>query len=132
MRYIGIDFGTKRTGVAISDADGKIAVLKETIAAESPQHVIDRLKEIMKEDHIDVIVVGMPQNMSGNTTMMTETVERFIANLRNHVSVPVQTIDERLTTVMAEKLLRDVDVEKRDAVAAQILLQNFLDDLSHQ
>lgn len=127
MRYLGIDFGTKRTGVAISDSDGRFAIVKETIHAEIQQEVIDRLKEIIDEEKVETIVVGLPVNMENQPTEMTERVERFVENLRNHVLIPVQTTDERLTSEMAEKLLRGVDQSKRDQVAAQILLQNFLD-----
>ncbi len=130
MRYIGIDFGTKRTGVAISGEDGRVAVVKETIEAENQQEVIARLKEIVKTENVDVVVIGVPTNLNGESTDMTETVERFVAKLRDHVGVPVQTTDERLTTEMAKKLLRGVKNEERDKVAAQILLQNFLDELS--
>lgn len=132
MKYLGIDFGTKRTGVAISDAGGKIAVVKETIEAESQQSVVDRIKEIVLEDEVERIVVGMPVNMEGEKTDMSEQVERFIENVRNHVDVPVQTTDERLTSEMADKLLRGVKNEERDQVAAQIFLQNVLDDLNTQ
>lgn len=130
MRYLGIDYGTKRTGVAISDPDGRIAVVKETIETESQNDTIARIKEITEQEEIQVIVVGMPINMSGETTQMSEQVERFIAKLRDHVSIPVQTIDERLTTEMAIKLLHGLKPEDKDQVAAQILLQNFLDELA--
>lgn len=133
MRYLGIDYGTKRTGVAISDGDGRLAVVKETIRAEGQQAVIDRLKSIIEEEqNIDAIIIGVPVNMSGEPTDMTEEVNRFIAKLRDHVTIPVQTYDERLTTAMAKKLLQGVKHEERDKVAAQILLQNFLDELSNK
>lgn len=130
MKYIGIDFGTKRTGVAISDEHGRVAVVKETIEADSQQAVIDRLKGIIEEDAVGAVVIGLPVNMNGEATEMTERVERFVAKLRDHVSIPVQTTDERLTTEMAQKLLRGVKSDDRDKVAAQILLQNFLDELA--
>ncbi|HLD21425.1 MAG TPA: Holliday junction resolvase RuvX [Patescibacteria group bacterium] len=133
MRYLGIDFGLKRTGVAVSDADGRIAVIKETIDVVGQQQIIDRIKAILEEEkNIDAIVIGMPLNMKGEGTEMTSEVERFVAKLRNHVSVPVQTYDERLTTEMAHTLLRGVTQEKRDQVAAQIILQNFLDGLANK
>lgn len=127
MKYLGIDYGKKRTGVAISDSDGRVAVLKETIHADGPNEVIERIKFLVNEDAVEAVVVGLPVNMQGEKTAMTEDVERFIENLRNHVEVPVQTVDERLTTEMAKQLLRSVKNEERDQVAAQILLQNFLD-----
>lgn len=130
MKYLGLDFGTKRTGVAVSDNDGRMAVVKETIEVEGQQAVIDRIKEMIEEDAIESIIVGLPVGLDGNETDQTEAVQRFIEKLRNHVTIPVQTIDERLTTEMAKTLLRGVKNEDRDKVAAQILLQNFLDQLA--
>lgn len=130
MRYLGIDYGTKRTGVAISDADGRIAVLKETIESESQNETIARIKEIAEAEQIDVIVVGMPKNMGGEHTEMSAEVERYIAKLRDHLKIPVQIVDERLTTEMAKKLLHGMKPENKDQVAAQILLQNFLDAIA--
>ncbi len=128
MKYLGIDYGTKRTGLAISDVSGRVAVLKETVEEDSQDRVIGRIKEIVSEDDVECVVIGLPISMSGEPTDMTEEVERFIEKLRNHVATPVQTTDERLTTEMANKLLRGVKKEERDQVAAQILLQNFLDE----
>lgn len=130
MKYLGIDYGTKRTGVAVSDEDGRMAVVKETIEADGQQGVIDRIKEMIEEDAVQAIVVGVPRNLDNEDTEMTETVQRFIEKLRNHVTIPVQTVDERLTTEMAKTLLRGVKNEDRDKVAAQILLQNFLDQIA--
>lgn len=130
MRYLGIDYGSKRTGLAISDPEGRLAVLKGSISLPSQQEVIDRIKQIIEEDQVESVIVGLPTNMSGEPTEMTDHVNRFIEKLRNHVSVPVQTIDERLTTEMAKKLLQGVKNEDRDTVAAQIMLQNFLDEHS--
>lgn len=130
MKYLAVDYGTKRTGLAVSDAEGRVAVLKETIGAESQKAVIDRIKAIVTADAIESIVIGLPKNMDNESTEMTEHVELFIKKLRDHVSIPVQTIDERLTTEMAKSLLRGVKKEERDQVAAQIMLQNFLDNLT--
>lgn len=130
MRYLGIDFGTKRTGVAISDEQGKVAVVKETIRAASQMQVIERIKKIVNDEVIDTVVVGLPTNLDNEPTEMTDTVQRFVDKLRSHIAVPVQTVDERLTTEMAKTLLTGVKKSERDQVAAQILLQNVLDQLA--
>lgn len=127
MKYAGIDYGKRRTGVAVSDDAARVAVTKETIEASGQDEVIARIKAIVDEDDINIVVVGMPVNMDGESTEMTAAVERFVEKLRNHLTIPVQTTDERLTTEMAKQLLRGVDQKDRDQVAAQILLQNFLD-----
>jgi putative Holliday junction resolvase len=129
MKYLGIDYGTRRTGVAISP-DSRVAVVKEVIHTTSQNKTIERIKQIVAEDGIEGIVVGLPVSMQNNPTEMTEKAKLFVEKLRNHVSIPVQTIDERFTTDMAEKLLRGIKHEERDQVSAQILLQNFLDSLS--
>lgn len=129
MKYLGVDYGTKRTGLAISP-DGRMAVLKETIHSESQNETIARIKEIVDTDSVECIVVGHPLQMDLSRTEMTEQVERFVEKLRNHVSIPVQLFDERLTSEMAATLLRGIKDAERDQVAAQIVLQNFLDQLS--
>lgn len=128
MKYLGIDFGTKRTGLAVAP-DGHIAVLKETIRSQSQNATIKRIKEIVERDEIECIVVGHPLHLDSSHTEMTEQVERFVEKLRNHVSIPVQLFDERMTSEMAATLLRGVKDAERDQVAAQIVLQNFLDQL---
>lgn len=127
MKYLGIDYGSKRTGVAVSDTAGRVAVLKETIEVGSQQGTIDRLKEIIDQESIDVVVVGRPTNLQDGDTEQTAVADRFVEKLRDHVSIPVQVTDERLTTEMAKTLLHGVPMGQRDQVAAQILLQNFLD-----
>lgn len=129
MKYLGIDYGTRRTGVAISP-DGRVAVVREVIHSASQNKTIERIKAIVAEEGIESIVVGLPVSMQNNPTEMTEKARLFVEKLRNHVQIPVQTTDERFTTDMAEKLLRNVKHEERDQVSAQILLQNFLDSLS--
>ncbi|OGY87754.1 MAG: hypothetical protein A2233_02310 [Candidatus Kerfeldbacteria bacterium RIFOXYA2_FULL_38_24] len=130
MKYLGIDYGTKRTGIAISDSSARLSVVKETISSSVQKAVIERIKNIVVEEKVDSIIVGMPLNLSGEKTEMSEMVARFIEKLRNHVTIPVQTTDERLTSQMAEKILRGINKKERDQVAAQIFLQNFLDGLS--
>ncbi len=127
MKYLGIDYGLKRTGVAVSDTAGRVAVIKETITSEGQQGVIDRIKSIIEDDSVDVVVVGRPTNMDNGDTEQTEITDRFVEKLRNHIDKPVQVTEERLTTEMAKTLLQGVEMEKRDQVAAQILLQDFLD-----
>jgi putative Holliday junction resolvase len=128
MRYLGIDYGGKRTGVAFA-ASG-VAVVKEVIESTSERVVIERLEQIVDSESIDAIVVGLPTNMQGENTQMTDRVQQFVARLAEAVELPVHTTDERLTSVMAESLTREMRGAQTDQVAAQILLQNFLDQQS--
>lgn len=125
MRYLGIDYGGKRTGVAF--ASGGVAVVKEVIESSSERDIIQRLEQIVVDESIDAIVVGLPTNMQGENTEMTNRVQAFVAHLAEAVELPVHTTDERLTSVMAEGLTREMRGAQTDQVAAQILLQNYLD-----
>ncbi len=130
MKYIGIDYGTKRTGVAISDDEGRFAVLKETITGDQSA-VLYRLHEIVQAEAIDAIVIGLPVNQAGEETQMTQHVEQFITALHERIVLPVHTFDERLTSSLAAQLLGSSKHPKRDQVSAQIILQNYLDQHHH-
>lgn len=127
MKHLGIDYGERRIGLAISDDDGKQALPKTTIVGMSQPEVLRLLKEFVAEEEIEKVIVGLPVGLSGEETEWTEEVNRFVDKLRNHLDVPVQTIDERMTSQMAQELLKGADTAKEDQVAAQILLQDFLD-----
>ena len=133
MRVLGIDHGTKRMGIAISDESGMIAQPLEYIPAEPFAGFITRLKEIIKEKQVDQILVGMPRNMDGSYGAATEKVKEFITALQPYITTPIKTWDERLTSVMANRALlqgnvrRDQRKQKVDKMAAAILLQSYLD-----
>lgn len=136
MRVLGIDHGTKRMGIAISDESGMIAQPLEYILAEPFAGFITRLKEIIKEKQVDQILVGMPRNMDGSYGPAALKVQEFVAVLKETIAVPIKTWDERLTSTQANKFLiqanvrRDQRKEKVDKAAAAILLQSYLDSLS--
>lgn len=131
MKYLGLDYGKTRVGLALGDDVTKLAVGKGILEGLSQNKLITKIKAIVNLERIDRIVIGLPLNLAGEQTLMTEEVQRFIDKLRNHVNVPVQTFDERLTSQMAESLLIELPPDKRkiDQVAAQIILQNYLDQL---
>ncbi|MDP3970423.1 MAG: Holliday junction resolvase RuvX [bacterium] len=131
MKFLSLDYGKARVGLALGDSETKIALAKGILEGLSQNALISKLKAIVNLDTIDRIVIGLPLNMDGERTDMTEEVERFVEKLRNHIEIPVQTIDERLTSKMADKLLENSlkDKHKQDQVAAQIILQNYLDQL---
>jgi len=131
MKFLALDYGKARVGLALGDSDTRIALGKGILEGLSQNKLIAKLKAIVSLEQIDRIIIGLPMNMSGQPTPMTEDVQRFIEKLRNHITVPVQTFDERLTSVMADHLLQDLPAKdrKQDQVAAQIILQNYLDQL---
>jgi putative Holliday junction resolvase len=135
MRVLAIDHGTKRMGIAISDELKMIAQPLEYIPAEPFAKFLDRLKEILREKGVELIIVGMPRNMDGSYGPAALKVQEFVAALKSAVTVPIQTLDERLTSVQANRFLLEGNVrraqrkEKVDKTAAALLLQGYLDSV---
>jgi len=133
MRILAIDHGTKRIGIAISDELQMIAQPMEYILAEPFADFLHRLKQILQEKEVELILVGMPRNMNGSYGPAALKVRDFVATLNRAVTVPIKTWDERLTSAQANRYLiegnvrRDKRKEKVDKMAAAILLQSFLD-----
>ena len=138
MRILAIDHGTKRMGIAISDELQMIAQPVEFIPAEPFAEFLERLKELLREKEVELIVVGMPRNMDGSYGPAALKVQDFVAVLRNAVTVPIRTWDERLTSVQANRFLLEGNVrrekrkEKVDKMAAAILLQSYLDGQNNE
>ena len=136
MRILAIDHGTKRMGIAVSDELKMIAQPLEYIPAEPFADLLTRLKGILREKEVELIVVGMPRNMDGSYGPAALKVQEFVAALRGAVTIPIRTWDERLTSAQANRFLiegnvrRDKRKEKVDKTAAAILLQSYLDSSS--
>src|SRR5215510_8371891 len=105
MRILAIDHGTKRMGIAISDELGMIAYPLEFIPAEPFVDFLARLREILKEKQVDLILVGMPRNMNGSYGPAALKVQEFVAVLKSAITVPIRTWDERLTSTQAHRFL---------------------------
>lgn len=138
MSVLGLDFGEKRIGVALSDELNFMAHPAGFIKYRSEVQVFAELKRRVEESQIEKIVVGLPKTMKGETGKQAEKVLLFVESLRKHFSCPIVTWDERLTTVQAERALIEQDMsrakrrEKRDAIAAEIMLQSYLDFLKRK
>ena len=136
MRILALDPGAKRVGVAISDELKLIAQPLEFIPAEPFAEFLKRLKVLLQEKEVELILVGMPRNMDGSYGPAALKVEAFIAAVGRAVTIPIKSWDERLTSVQANRLLIQGNVrrEKRkgkvDQMAAAILLQSYLDSLA--
>src|ERR1700736_3865631 len=128
---LGIDFGRTRIGLAISDELRLLAHPLETLPAN--KDAAKRIAEIVRERKIDKVIVGVPRHMSGEIGEAAKKALEFAARLRAQIPCPVETLDERLTTVAAERALRSAGKKARktrnivDQVAAQIILQSYLD-----
>ena len=136
MRILALDHGTKRIGVAVSDEMKMIASPLEYIPAEPFADFLARLKDIIREKEVEFILIGMPRNMDGSYGPAALKVQEFVAVLKDALTIPIKTLDERLTTVQAQKFLiqggvrRDKRKEKVDKTAAALLLQSYLDGLN--
>ena len=135
MRILALDHGSKRIGVAVSDETKTIAQPLEYIDAEPFADFLARLKQLIQEKEVELILIGMPRNMDGSYGPAAQKVETFVAALRSAITVPVSLRDERLTSVMANRILIQGNVrraqrkEKVDKMAAAILLQSHLDGI---
>lgn len=134
MRAIGVDLGAKRIGIALSDSGGTVATpwtRVDRCGDRARDH--RRIAELAAEAEAECVVVGLPLSLDGSVGPAAEGVLAEIEALRVVLAVPVETYDERLTTVTAERVLREQGVDGRrrrevvDQVAASVLLQAWLD-----
>jgi putative Holliday junction resolvase len=136
MRILALDHGTVRIGVAVSDELKMLAHPLEFIPADPFADFLTRLKEIIREKEVELIIVGMPRNMDGSYGPAALKVQVFVAALKVAVTIPIRALDERLTSVQANRILRENKVrgdkrkEQVDKMAAAIILQSYLDSTS--
>ena len=137
---MAIDYGERNVGVAISDELQLTVRPLATIKRDKRKHaqVIDRIRGLAEENEIATLIVGLPLNMDGTHGPAVERVERFISELRQRVSIPIVTVDERLTSLEADQILREMGVGSRerrarsDEYAAIVILQDYIDGLRRQ
>lgn len=134
-RILGLDYGQKRIGVALSDPMGVTAQGLTTLIYQHEEEVVSRVAEIISREGVKKIVVGMPLNLKGQKGIKAQATERFIQRLRKRFNLPVVEWDERLTTVAAHRALRELGQspsrrrEKVDELSAVFILQAYLDNL---
>ena len=133
MRILGVDYGDKRTGLALSDPSGLVAGALDVIVAYDIESCAKKVAQVAETHHVCAIVVGKPLNMNGSAGPRAEKAEALMAQLRAITELPVIAQDERLTTVAAHQYLSAGNVKSKkrkavvDALSAQIILQNYLD-----
>ena len=131
MRYLAIDHGEKRTGLALCDAMETIASPYTVIADKS--QFINRIVKTVEEEKVDAIVMGLPLNMDDTEGPRAKQVRQFAHQLQNRLDIEIIFFDERLSSFDAEKKLAGLDLTRKkkkkhlDAVAAASILQSFLD-----
>lgn len=125
MRTLGIDYGTKRIGLAVSDETFTFA---RELGILSPKRFWDEINNLVEENEVQDVVVGLPTGVSGQETEKTKEVLEFIEKLKQTIpSLTVHSTDERFTSSMAHKL--PGGNKNVDSLAAQIILQNYLDKI---
>ncbi len=137
MRILGIDYGDARTGIAITDALNITAQGLETINNKgSDKIILKKLDELLQQYEIDTIVVGRPINMNGTESERTIKTDQFIHKLKcKYNKLKIETIDERLTTVAAQKTMNLLEINKYkkknivDTISAVYILETYLNKL---
>jgi len=132
MVVLGIDFGSKRIGLAISDAQGQFAFPMPILERSSTRNDLRALNVLIQERNVERIVVGLPLRLTGAKAREARIVTEFASRLASESGLPVDLFDERLTTVEAQRTLRECHVPSRrhrktiDSIAAAILLRTYL------
>ena len=133
MRILALDVGEKRIGVALSDPSEVLASPLTTIKRVADAADVEAVLRLASEHEVGEIVAGIPLTLSGHIGPQASRVSRFVEMVSGSASVPVSTLDERYSTVEAEKLIRSAggqpsrDRARVDAAAAAVLLQSYLD-----
>ena len=134
MRILGLDVGDRRIGVAMSDPMGILASALAVIERKSDGAHFETIVDWVKENGVERIVVGLPRLMDGSIGTQAEKTRGFVEQLKQLTDVPIETSDERLSTSVADQLMRDAGKnrkqikEMRDAAAAALILQWYLDE----
>ena len=132
-RILALDFGARRIGLAVSDQLGVTAQGLPTLLRSNKRNDLDHLRRVIRQYGVTVIVMGLPLRMSGAEGAQAEKVQAFAEQLRHKFKLPVHLFDERLTSVEANRMLRETDMSVRrrtevvDQVAAVLILQSFLE-----
>lgn len=136
MIYMGIDYGTRRIGIAISDPNATMAIPLATVEVKTDHSHMARIKQLADDYRVATVVVGLPYNMDGTLTEAGNKVMEWTKGLQTILERPVILWDERLTTFEAHGLLDEIDVKgakrktKVDQIAASLILKDYLDALT--
>lgn len=134
-RFLGFDPGEKRIGVAVSDELGITAQRLPNLERKSEKQDLASIRELINQYKIGGLIVGLPRHLSGAVGKSAEGALKFAERLKEKFGLPVITWDERLTTLYADRTLRDLGLKGKkrrqiiDGVSAQLILQSYLDSL---
>lgn len=132
MKYLAIDYGQKRTGIAVTDEGGRMAFPRVTLIMKTREEFFAELLAIINREQPHAIVVGLPLSLNNEETLTTRQVKNFTARLKRRCSLPIYYMEEALSSNEAEECLREaiVPISKRknilDQQAAMLILESFL------
>ena len=133
MRVLCLDVGARRIGVAMSDPEGLLATPLTVVEHRDYEGVADRIGELIQEHGVQLLLVGMPRSLDGSLGHQAAEVDQFIGRLSEQISIPIETWDERLSTVAAQRMMMESGAKRSarkdsvDAMAATLILQGYLD-----
>ena len=133
MRVLGLDVGERRIGIALSDALGLTAQPLTVLTRQSRSADVEAIAAVVSGHGVERVIVGLPLTLRGEQGVQAQLVTAFVEQLRRRLQVPIEVRDERLTTVQGQRMLREAGASHRrrkqviDRVAAQLILQHFLD-----
>jgi len=127
MKYLGIDYGDSKIGLALGDSETGLALPFKIIANEGREKLFSELIQIISAEEIDCLVIGWPLNVSSQQTEQTKKVNDFVGEAKLRLSIAVETNDERFSSQEAKKMGAG---KRDDDVAAMLMLQNYLDGLN--
>ena len=134
MKAMGIDFGLARIGLSLSDDTKFLASPFETYKRKDENSDIEHILKIVQDNKVDEIVCGIPFNMQGEEQEIAKKTREFMQKLTKNLQIDVEFVDERLSSVVADEMLKNTEKdwkkrkEKLDAVAASVILQDYLDE----
>ncbi len=132
MKVLGIDFGTKRVGLAITDPERMFAFPFKVLERTTRDAMFSELIEIIENEKVDEIVIGLPLSLDGEDTLTTRQVRNFAASMERRIDLPIHLVDERLSSIAAEEELREAGLWDRkrkknlDSQAAKVILETWL------
>lgn len=125
--YLGVDWGTRRIGLALADSEARVAVPLTTVAN------VSELLKVIQSEEIAMIIVGSPFKMASTALPLSAEFEKFISELKSRTKVPILFYDERLSSLAADALPGNKkNKAERDEIAAMIILQDYLDSNANQ
>ena len=128
MRYLAVDFGEKRIGLATSDATGSLATPRRTVARRSDRDAITSILDFARREEVEAVVIGLPHHGDGRENALAPRIRSFARKLGEALALPVAFVDEHLTSHAAKERFPGVEI---DAAAAAILLEDYLSQRAH-